>query len=117
MKTRKRPPTKGSFVKGRRYARQGGYRPNAGRPTNAELERKAKEQQFSEKFQQKIHDETLVKVLMWADNISKQYVKTASNGKSPATTRHAMEYIIPPLSKQEQKQSVTFVTSLPIEEI
>ena len=106
-----------TFRKGARYPGQGGKREKAGRPTNAQQEEWERLQKLSEQAKQQCADRTLARIAKEMDGISKTYTKLAKDGKSPATTRHAIEYVIPPLTRTESKQSVVFVTSLPVEEI
>lgn len=113
---RKRPPTKGSFKKGQRWPRQGGNR-GGGRPTNAERERLARERAQSEEFKKNCSEYAMEQLLVEIDPVLKTYVHHAKGKKSPTTTRHFIDKIIPPLSRVEAKRDVVFVTSLPLEEI
>ncbi len=106
-----------TFKKGQRFPGQGGRRENAGRPTNVELQRRTEERARSEEFKKTCDDYTKTRMLEHIDPVIDTYIHHAKGKKSPATTRHFIDHILPPMSKVEGKQSVTFVTNLPIEEI
>ena len=98
---------KASFKKGERKRNQGGRRPGAGR--------KSKEQKVREEATEKrLRDE----MFKHGWKILDEYIRIAKGGKmkkgqSPATLRHAIDKLLPPLEKVQHTGNVTYVTNLP----
>jgi len=105
-----------TFKKNQRWPNQGGNR-GGGRPTKAEQERLAVVRAHSEQFKKEADEYTRTRMLEHIDPVIDTYVHHAKGKKSPTTTRHFIDHVLPPLTRTEEKQSVVFVTSLPVEEI
>jgi hypothetical protein len=88
------------FQKGHKLAK-GGRRPGAGRKSNKQKELEA--------WTEKVARDYLAK---HAKRIMERYIKNAAGAKSAATTRHAVDKIIPPLEKVQHSGNVIFASNL-----
>lgn len=91
------------FQKGNKLGK-GGKKPGAGR--------KSRRQKELEAWTEKAARDYLAK---HAKRIMERYVKAAAGTKSVATTRHAVDKIIPPLEKVQHSGNVIFNNNLPTE--